>query len=154
MIVRLLPEQISEQWPILRYALEQALPPFAGGGEDRSNRLLESLLIGTMDCWIVYHMEGERVAMEAAMFTTPTVDSNTGGVNLMIYALYGFQPIPPESWSSNLQRLCRWARAQGYDKLVAYTNSRSILEMTKRLGGNAEYTFITFDVKEVAGESL
>ena len=146
MIVQLFADQIARQWDVVRHALEHSLPPIAGEGEDRMERLLEALLCGRMQCWAIYRKEEEGVVMEALMCTTPIQDTNTGGADLLIYSLYSFDFATQESWVSGLELLKNWARGQGYTRIVAYTNNVRVLEMTEKLGGVAEYTYLSFNV--------
>ena len=157
MIVRLLPDQIAKQWPTIRHALEGSLPPMASGREGRGNRLLESLLTDRLHCWVLFHPraeEEEGVEVEGFLFTTAVEDSNSGAVNLMVYALYGFTPLTEERWKEGVGLLARWAKSKGYEKIVAYTNNERVVVMAQHLGGRAEFTFISFNVEEVAGEGI
>lgn len=147
MIVQLLPEQIAQQWPVIRHAMEQALPPIASKREERMNRLLEQLLVGRVQCWVCFRMEDERTVVESILTTTEAEDV-TGERALLIYTLYGTTHGTQETWEDGLKKLKAWARAAGYSRITAYTQNPRVLEWVAKLGGDASYTYVMFDTAE------
>ena len=52
MLVMLLPEQISEKWEVLKYGIEEAVPPTVLSSPKVINNILMSLLDGSAQCWV------------------------------------------------------------------------------------------------------
>lgn len=148
MINQLLPEQIASMWEVISYAIERAVPPIAEGAPDRSSRLLSMLLAGKMHCWAVSHRRDDgSVQLEAVVVTQILEDEGSGTRSLLIYSLYGYSPIT--QWQEGLDALATWARRQRCSRLIAYTNTRAVLEAVARLGWNTDYTLITYSLNAV-----
>lgn len=139
MINQLLPSQIASMWDVLSWGIERALPPV--GAPDRLSRLLDSLLAGRMQCWLTSSVVDDRSQLEAVVVTQIIEDEGSGERSLLVYSLYGFRPL--SNWKSDFESMGRWARAQRCTRLLAYTNSHSVIEMVKQLGGAADYTLVS-----------
>ncbi len=144
MLIKLLPNQVADHWEPIKSAIKASLPPVSQGAEDHMENVLNLLLIGDMHCWISYTSEG-RVDNIA---TTQVIhDSVTGNKNLLIYSVFGFD-VDQRSWAEGIQALIKYARSEGCDNIVGYTNVSSIVKFIQRIGGSAEYTFISIPVRD------
>jgi hypothetical protein len=142
-LTRLLPDQISRFWDIIRFAIEESLPPITGEGPDKMNRILSSLLSGKADCWASYVKEKESRRFEGIVITKIQYDDISSTRNLLIYCLYGYEHIESESWTTGLKTLVKYASSKGCHRIIAYTDEPRIIEMVKKLGGETDYTFIS-----------
>ena len=79
-------------------------------------------------------------------------DDSSATRNMLIYCIYGYTDIDKESWVSGIKALSKYANSQGCNQIVAYSNLPTIINIVKRLGGNADYTFLTFDVNKILKE--
>ena len=70
MLLRMLPDQVSEQWDIFREAIKAALPPVVDDHEDLMNRLLMAALLGKLDVWVSYHVNKEGVKVSDGVVST------------------------------------------------------------------------------------
>jgi len=145
MLVKLLPEQISRQWKLIKYSIEEALPPISYGAEDRYDRILTKLLSGEMHCWVQYNKDQSEV--KAILTTTFTGDPVLGVRNLLIYSLFGFS-FTKKDYSEGLLTLYRFARSNNCTRIVGYTENQDLIKLTKRLKGEATYTFVTIPVEK------
>jgi len=148
MLVRLLPEQISSLWDIVKYAVEQSLPPVAYESPDKMNRVLSSLLAGKTQCWASYTRNPE-VKFEGLVLTKMIYDDVSNTKNLLIYCLYGYEDVDDKSWFSGLNTLSKYAKSKGCAQVMAYTDRPGVVKLVKRLGGDTSFTFISFDVKKI-----
>jgi hypothetical protein len=144
MLVKMLPEQISQYWPIIKYAIEGSLPPIANESPEKMNNLLTALLSDQMQCWVSYREEGEegKRVMEAILVTTIVGDYCSSIKSLMIYSLYGFS-INEEAWISGFETIRKWGKAQGCNRIIAYSDVPRVIEVAQQFGGEAKYTFIS-----------
>lgn len=143
MLVRMIPEQISRHWEVISYAIENSLPPTAGRSKDRMNRILTALLSGSKQCWVSSRYENGVGIMEAILTTQILKDFDEGTRNLLIYSLYGYEQISKESWISGFDALSKWARVNNCDKIIAYSNVRSVIEVVNSFGGDTSFSFIS-----------
>lgn len=148
MLTRLLPEQISNFWDVIKYAIEQSLPPIAHEHPDRINRILISALAGKIDIWVTYTTVDDSVKLEGVAVTRITYDDVSDTRSLLLYCIYGYEPLNKSSWTSGLEILAKYARSKGCSFVVAYTELPYVVEISRRLGADVRYTFISFDVNE------
>ena len=148
MINRLMPDQISKFWPIIKYAVEQSLPPVVGEHPDKMNRILSSALCGEIDVWVSYN-KGENNKIEGIILTEFLFDMPSGTKNMLIYCLYGYEEVSDESWVYGISGLARYAESRQCSRIVTYTDVPYMINLAKQLGGEANYTFITFEVNKI-----
>lgn len=149
MLVKMLPEQISKFWDVIRYAIEQSLPPTVAESPDKMNRILSSLLSGKADCWASYTKSGGMNSFEGIVVTKMLYDDVSDTKNLLMYCLYGYTKVDKQSWLHGLKALTKYAEARGCARIVAYTDVPYMIDMANFLGGEAKYTLCSFDVKKI-----
>ncbi len=137
MLVQLVPEQISNYWPQLSKAIRISLPPNAVESDDGMNNILEACLGGQMRVWTLMSESKKVYAVVVTMFSMEPMSKTK---NLLIYALYGFTKITDELWKSGLQTLRSYAKANGCSRIIGYTDTDRIVELTKSLGGSVAHT--------------
>ena len=148
MLTQLLPDQISNFWDIIKYAIEQSLPPIAGDHPDRMNRILSSMLSGKTQCWASYTRGEEETKFEGIALTQVLYDDASNTRNLLIYCIYGYNPVDSGSWLKALTSLVKYSKSQGCTQIVSYTDVPHLIKLAKKLGGETKYTFISFDVNK------
>lgn len=149
MLTRLLPEQISSFWDIIKYAIEESLPPVVGEHPDKINRILSSLLSGKSQCWASYVRNGESSKFEGIVITKILYDDVSDTRNFLIYCLYGYNPVNRTSWLNGLKSLAKYAKSKGCSQIVGYSEIDFIIKLADRLGGNTDFRFISFNVNEI-----
>lgn len=148
MLTRLLPEQISEFWDVIKFAAEQSLPPIAGEHPDKMNRVLSALLSGKAQCWASY-VKGEEVnKFEGFLITKIIYDEVSDTKNLLLYCLYGYTEVEQNTWIVGLVKVAKYARAKGCNAIVGYSNVKHLIEIANDLGADTSFTFISIDVKK------
>lgn len=145
MLTKLLPEQISKFWDVIKYAIEESLPPIAGEHPDKMNRILSSALSGGMEVW-VSHKEHK---FEAVLCTRILYDDVSNTRNLLIYCFYGYEGISKQSWVEGLRALIEYARNKKCAQIIAYSDVPYIKQAVEYLGGEAKYTFLSFDTPKI-----
>ena len=149
MLARLLPEQISKFWDIIKYAVEKSLPPIAGEHPDKMNKILSAALSDAVDVWALYAREGDETKLEGIGLTEILYDDISGTKNLLIYSLYGYSKISEETYQSSFISLLKYARSKGCLQIIAYTDSRQIVNVSKALDADTSYTFVSFDIDQI-----
>jgi len=142
MLTKLMPDQISNFWDIIKYAIEESLPPIVGESPDKMNKILAALLCGKAQCWTSYDKtEGEN-KFEGIVVTRVTYDDVSDTKNLLIYCLYGYETVNKSNWLSGFKTLVKFAIGQGCSQIVGYSDVPLILKMVERLKGETKYTFV------------
>ena len=142
MLTRLLPDQVSNLWSIIKYAVEESLPPIAGESPNKMNNILTALLCSKAQCWMSYTKSGEGNKFEGLVITEITHDDISDTKSLLIYCLYGFEEISKSSWTGGMKALVKFAASRGCSNITAYSEVPSIISLVERLGGEAKYRFI------------
>jgi len=151
LVTKLLPEQVSAFWSVIKFAIEESLPPIVNDHPDKMNRILSSCLRGTTEVWAEYVKEGkenEQIKFEGIALTQVLYDEPSESKNLLVYCLYGYNPIDAGSWARTLVVITKYAEGLGCNQIIAYSDVPHIINLAKGLGGNTDYTFIAFDVEK------
>jgi len=150
MLTRLLPGQIANMWDIIRYAIEQSVPPATGEHPDKMNRILAAALSGSIDIWASYHKEEDgKVKFEGLAVTQILYDNASQTKNLLLYSLYGYTGPSGNTWVGGIGTLAKFAKSRGCSSIVAYTQEQGIVKLAERLGADTSFTFIQFDVDKI-----
>lgn len=149
MLNKLLPEQVAKFWDIIKFAAEQSLPPTVVDSPDNMNRLLAAALSGAIAVWVTYEKKEVVVSLEGIVITNFLYDNVSDTRSLLIYSLYGYNSISSEGWREGFKGLAKYAKARGCNQIVAYTNSNAVIEAVKHLGGEASYTFVSFNLDKL-----
>jgi len=146
MINAMLPEQVARFWDVIKYGIEQSLPPISGEHPDKMNRVLSSLMSGRLICWAAYYIDGEQRVFEGIMVTTITYDMVSDTKSLLIYCLFGYGQVTDQTWLDGLRALTKYGKSKGCTTVSAYTDLDHMVKMTKALGGSSDWHYCTFDV--------
>ncbi len=143
-LVKLSPEQVSEQWEDgLKDAIEASLPPIATyETPERMNNILNHIIGGYMDCWTLWQ---EEEIFAVGVFQV-IIDTPSQVKSLLIYALYTYKPFTYDFWYILLKALRQSAKQQGCRRIVGYTNVDRIIGIVNALGGSSDYRYIWLEV--------
>lgn len=149
MLTQLLPDQISRLWDIIKYAIEQSVPPVEGDSPDKMNNILAELLSYKKQCWASYVVDGDERTFEG-IIVTQVMDDSTGGTrSLLMYCAYGYSKVAKESWVKGIGTLSKYAESKGCSRILAYTDLPYMIEKARELGGEARYTLVTFNTDKI-----
>ena len=146
MLIKLLPENITKNWDTIKYAIEHSLPPMAGEGIDKMNRIFEALLAGSLECWAAYRYEESGVKIFGIATTQLLYEPNSDVYNLLIYSTYSFRLVSEEEWLDSYNTLAEYARSLNCKGLIAYTKEARVLEIVEKIGGTAETRFLSLPI--------
>ena len=144
-LVQLSLDQVAKLWDVIRYSVEESLPPTVGESPDRMNNILANLLSSAMQCWISYNRSNSN-KFEGVVVTEIILDRVDRSKALLIYSLYGYEIASRGSWLEGYTALSKWARSEGCSKIIGYTNNERVIRVVKGLGGDTDYTFISVPV--------
>jgi len=149
MLIKMLPEQISKFWDVIKYGVEQSLPPIAGEHPDKINRILSAALSGSVDVWASYVKDDGNRILEGIVLTRILYDGVSGTKNLLIYTVYGYNAVDDESYMKIFTTLVKYAKAKGCLQLVGYTTLSYLADICKEFGADTSYTFVSFDINQI-----
>ena len=143
MLVKLLPEQVPKHWEIISRSVVEAYPPFVKLTEDTLNNNLKSLLIGTLECWIICTDEGKPIGILLTAFND---DFCSGTKSLILYTLWTIGGTTKKIWLDGWNTMKKYAKGRGCDLVISYSNSPPIIKMAELTGGEAKMTFLRWEV--------
>lgn len=146
MLTKLLPDQISTFWDVIKFAIEESLPPTVGEHPDKMNRILSACMGGSIDVWASYERGEEVNRFEGILLTKILFDDSSGTYNLLIYCMYGYNDVSRDSWLNGFNAILKYAKAKRCSRIVGYTEIPHVVALAKSLGGDTRYTFVSFDV--------
>jgi len=146
MLIEMLPKDVTEHWEEVKMAIDATLPINTPHRIEAMSNILTALLSKKMVCWAFSEPGSGRIS--ALVLTMIRNDSFSGMSELVISSVYTFKLASEESWMKGFSVLQTYARAGKCWRIVAYTNVPKIMEVSKRLGGSSEYTFISFPLGE------
>ena len=148
MLNKMLPDQVAKFWDIIKYAVEQSLPPVVGENPNKMNRILAAALSDRIDVWASYTRIGEQTKFEGIVLTKILYDDCSDTSNLLIYCIYGYEAVSKQSWPEALMTLIKYAKAKNCQQVIAYTEFPYIVEIAHRIGADVRFTFLSFDVSK------
>ena len=143
MLVKLLPEQIARTWPDIRLSVIEAYPPIARFGEDTLNNVLKSLLVGTMEAWVVCNDERKPIGI---LLTTFSEDFCSGTRSLVLYTLWTKGGTSKKIWLDGWNAMVKYAKSKGCTLITSYSDSPQILKMAELTGGETKMHFLRWEV--------
>ena len=143
MLVRLLPDQISDNWELIKHAIKESVPPTHNESPEKINNIFESLLLESMACWASIKKREEGTYLEGILITTVLEDKFSKTRNLLVYCIYSFTNQSTDlSWEQGLCQLIKYGRSLKCDKLVGYTRNENLIRYAERIGADLD-TFIS-----------
>lgn len=144
-LIKLLEDQVAQYWEVIKYAIRQSLPPITYDSDEKLNNLLEALLLGKLQCWVV-SANPEDVKTEALITTRISEDEVSRTRSLLIYTLFSFKPLSEEVVNALRDGLLRYAKANKCSRVIAYTKDANVLSIATKYGMTSSYTFLSFDI--------
>lgn len=127
MIVKVPSEQVSAVWDFVKKAvLNGSLRP---DDEAYATFMLKQFMSGKIDLWIIYDEKNNPVGV----FTTAFIVNCWGYFQLVILSLYGMG-ISDELYKQSFEELRKFASSKNCVEIVASTESRKLIEVSKILG--------------------
>lgn len=148
-MTKLTPEQISQFWDIIKFAIEESLPPLVYDSPDKMDRILAAALSDRIQVWASYVKQKDRpTKFEGIVLTQVLYDDPSNTHNLLIYCLYGYNEVDKLSWLIGLGVIAKYALSIGCSQIVGYTKVPYLINIANQLGADTEWTFISLDVNK------
>ena len=138
MLVKLLPDQVSNHWEVLSYGIQQSLPPITYDSPKRMVRILESIMMEEMECWI----GTDKDKITGIVVTCEIYEKNSDVKDLLIYCLYGFDNLSPKLINEGMRTLKEYAASKGLKRITAYSNIPSVVRLMKTFGSE-DWQYLT-----------
>lgn len=142
MLVTMLPNQVSEMWPILKGHIEDTLPPTADYGNYNTENILWSVLTGYAQIWLYKNDKQENQG-----FVLTTIINDISGVRvLLIYNMVVIDKEAKVDWKKEFTTLRLYANSMGCAKIGAYVMNPKILNIVKEHNVETRFTFAFMNI--------
>lgn len=145
MITKLLPENVTENWDVVKEAIRQALPPFALDTPDKMNRILESIILGNLEVWVLYD-NTEGIQIKSIWTTSMITDPESQTKNLLVYSIFNFDHSTPENWIDGLSAMREYAKANDCVAITGFTKEPYVLKFVESVSGDTSVRFIRIPI--------
>lgn len=142
MLIRLLNEDITKAWHVIRNGVRRSVPPFASGSDDSMKYILEALLKRFMQAWAIY----DDGRIKGIGLTGVIFDGFSQEKALLVYSVVAYENIQDELWIDSLETLRIFAKGVNCKRVVFYTSNPRIVQLMKKLGSDTNTVFGTLSV--------
>tara|TARA_R100000808_G_C2131725_1_gene140795 strand:+ start:902 stop:1486 length:585 start_codon:yes stop_codon:yes gene_type:complete len=156
-MLKLLPQQVSDNWDEIKQAILLANPAQSYMTAERLNNVLKSILLEESQCWALCDdLNPEDPKIHGICVTQIMMDNLADVRNLTIYALYSKKLLTGKMYLSLFLTLSKFAKANSCHRVMAYTEVPKIIDIVGKLpNGHSNYTFLSWDVfREVKPKEL
>ncbi len=138
MLIRLLPEQISHRWDMIKRTIAETSPPYADTSPGALNNILMSLLNGSLQCWISV-VDGE---VDAIATTCIEEDIHSGARNVLMYSVFALRQTTSKSWIEAFEAIRKYARGERCEAMVLITKEPKIIKIAEKFGGDTGWRYV------------
>jgi len=143
LLLKMLPEQVSDSWEKFAPLIEKSLPPVVADRRKRMSNVLRAILKEELIVWVYYDSnENERYVTTTQIRT----DEISLSKNLLIYSLTGLGKVNPTEITNGIKTLKRYAKGNGCNTIIGYVNDLGIMRLLEQQGADAEFAFLQLEV--------
>lgn len=142
MLVALLPNQVSEYWPLLKGHIEDSLPPTGDWGAYSMNDILSNILAGYAQVWLYNNEEH----INQGFVVTAVYNDISGVKTLIIYCIVVIDKSAKVDWEKEFNTLKKFALSRGCSKIGAYVMNEKILEKVKDFEVDTRFVFAHINI--------
>jgi len=139
MLLRMLPEQVSDQWEAIRPGIESTLPYKVS--EHNMNMLLEEFMIGNMHCWVLEE-DDNIYAIITTKFSVDIMDRK----NMVVFSVFGYRPATVDMWVESYNSLSRWAVANGCVSMVGQFDNETAESIVNNFNVSSTMSIVSIDL--------
>lgn len=140
LLLRMLPEQVSDKWDIFAPLIEKSLPPTVVNGRRRMANVLRSILMDELVVWVYQNHSGTEV--KYVVTTLERVEPVSLTKDLLIYSFTGLGVASPADVQDGFSKLAKYAKSRNCLSMVAYANEKRIIDFLVANGAKADFSFI------------
>lgn len=144
LLLKTLPEQVSDNWDKFAPLIEQSLPPTVLNRRQRMANVLRSILMEELVVWVYIDSEKRERYVVSTQIRT---DDIVLGKDLLIYSFTALGPL--DSWEDiavGFRTLKKYAKGNDCRNILAYVVDPSVKKILKRQGADVRFTLAQIEV--------
>jgi hypothetical protein len=142
MLVALLPNQVSEYWPLFKGHIEDSMPPTGDWIPYDMNLVLFHLIAGDANLWILKDKEHN---VDGLVLTT--IYNDISGVRtLMLNNVVVVNKKAKVNWQIEFDTLKKYAYSKGCTKIGSFIMNQKLLDILKEHDVETRFTFAHINI--------
>jgi hypothetical protein len=142
-IALLSPEQVSNGWRDVEYALKASIPVEKGDSPSKFNNILTLLLTNEMQAWASWRPGPEGTPQITGLIVSRILrDDIADSNNVLVYSVYSLDTTRDE-WITGMQTFFDYYESKNCTRVVGYTKVESIMKHAKDWGADVS-AFISY----------
>lgn len=147
MINQLQPTQISVFWPAIKETILRSCPLIGDKLSKYTNHLLEGLLSGSYQCWLMHERPSEDEHELYGVLITSIVNNKIFGYSVFVVDhMYAFRKWNNELVSETFECFKKFAKNASCVSIEVETNNEKAQQMAKRFGFEHETTRMRYQL--------
>ena len=146
MFVRLLSDQIEPFWSGISQAVEESLVSHASPN-GRLTRILESVLTGSMQVWVLYRIEKGKQIVKAIVVTVLLEEEWDNTKSLLVYAVKALVPLERRDISEMKNTLRLYALDLKCIDIKGYVHDKRYRKLWESFGGKEVSSLMWLDLR-------
>lgn len=144
MIIKLLPDQVANYWTAFVDNIGDNMPPHADYGPYDMNNVLESIMMGGMQLWLIVEKEDQTKPLG---FVLTTILRDVSGVStLLVYSCVFFTKIRGSIIREGLKTLIKYGKGRGCSKIASFISNDKMLDACKSYGIDTRFVFVNYNI--------
>lgn len=146
MLLKMLPEQVSDRWDMFKDGIEENLPTTNDEDPEKMNNILSAILCEEIQCWVSYREPvGSDKEGVALVLTTTVDDLITNTRSLILYLVWAWSKTQASDWIEGFDAMLKFAKLMKCHRVIAYSNEEKIISIAKKFNAEMQ-TFMSFPV--------
>jgi len=145
MVIKMLPQQVSNSWEYIRHGIEATKPAMLKLTDEGYRNILKNLLVGNLQCWAIVE-PSEEDSFYGFFLTTIAEDYVSGTRFLNVYDLFSFKPFKPGTFEECVAVGVEFAKANKCSTITAYSDIPTIISLAKKCGFKTDCIYMTMEV--------
>ena len=146
MVLKLQASQVSALWDAIKLSAFRANKIPENYEETYAAKLLEAILSGRYEVWVLCYKEGEGTQIAGVGISAIVVDNLMGYTYLNMHSLYAFRPISDELKLEAWEALKVYAKVNDCDRMQTVTGHHRIKALTEMVGMRELHTTYVYDL--------
>lgn len=144
LLLKILPEQVSDKWEVFAPLIELSLPPTVYNRRLRMANVLRSVLVGELQVWIyIDEQKNERFIMS----TVEQLDRVSLSKSLLIYSFTSLVgQLKPIELERSFEKLKTYAKSIKCQSIIAYVDDVRVKKFLESNGAKANFSLIQMEI--------
>lgn len=137
LLLKILPEQVSDNWEQFAPLIEKSLPPTVLQRRQRMANVLRAVLMEDLVVWVYYDQNQNERYVASTVIRTDKVSLSK---SLLIYSFTSLGQLQPKQLWSGIEKLKKYAEGNDCNNLIAYTADENVKEFLSETGVDIQFS--------------